>query len=88
MKPHGYRPISCSLHDRLEAAAVMRARCALHYETDAGECRTVEVRITDVVTREGAEFVVLDSGDSVRADRIRRLDGHPFESPPETGTSS
>lgn len=88
MESPGYRPISCSLHDRLEAAAVTRATCALHYVADTGECHAVEVRIIDIVTQDGAEFVVLDSGDSVRADRIRSLDGHPFESPPETDTDA
>ncbi len=73
-----YQPISCSHHDRLEAAAVIGRGCELIYRTDAGENTTATVRIVDVSAHDGAEFLTTDAGARIRLDRIVALDGFPF----------
>ena len=74
-----YKPIDCSLHDRYEAAAILRQRVHLRWRHVEGEgLRTTaqaHVRghtglITDIRTQGGAEFLVLDDTVVVRLDQI------------------
>ena len=74
--PDAYRPIDCSLHDQLEAAATLRRTIGISYERD-GEIVEVSDRILDIFTRDGAEFVKL-SATEVRLDDLRVVDGVPF----------
>ncbi|MDZ7778537.1 MAG: hypothetical protein U5R14_01190 [Gemmatimonadota bacterium] len=67
----GYRPIDCSVHDRLEAFAVSRTDCRVTYTDPATEERTITGRIVDVFTRDGAEFLRMDEGSEIRLDRLR-----------------
>jgi Rho-binding antiterminator len=74
-----YRPIDCGLHDRLEALATLRRPCRVVFHAEDGAHREVQDRIVDVFARAGAEFVRLASGTEVRLDRLRSVDGVPFD---------
>lgn len=74
-----YRPIDCSLHDRYEASAILKRRVQLRWRavedeglrTTAGApVREHTGLITDIRTRDGAEFLVLDDTVVVRLDQI------------------
>ena len=65
-----YRPVDCSLHDRYESWAVERTVLTVEWSDDAGEPRHAESRITDIRVMDGAEFLVLASGDVIRLDRL------------------
>jgi hypothetical protein len=72
-------PIACSLHDRLEALATMRRPCAVVFRApDSGDLTEIYGRIVDVFAREGAEFVRMEDGTTVRLDRLVRVDGEAF----------
>ena len=73
-----YRPIDCSLHDELEAAATRRDLVDVTYAAPEGEQRLTEVQIVDVGARDGAEYLRLSTGVEVRLDRILELNGLPF----------
>lgn len=73
-----YRQISCSHHDRIEAAVVTARICQLTYRTRDAVEKTIGVRLTDVLTHNGEEFVVTDTGDEIRLDRVISLDGCGF----------
>ena len=64
-----YEPVSCSLHDHYEAAAVRRQAVHIRWN-EAGEAREHQGLITDIDVRDGAEFMVLDGAVRVRLDRI------------------
>ena len=73
---NSYRPIDCSLHDQLEAAATLRRTIHIVYERD-GEIVETADRILDIFTRDGAEFLKLSTTE-VRLDELRIVDGVPF----------
>lgn len=69
-----YQPIACGLHSEYELLAMHRAVVEL---TPCGEAACMSGRVVDVVTRQGAEFMVLELADGsrqdVRLDHIRQL---------------
>jgi transcriptional antiterminator Rof (Rho-off) len=74
-----YRPIDCSLHDELEAAATLRKTVRISYRASQGGLVEIEDRILDIFTRDGAEYVQLSRGAEVRLDDLRSVDGLSFD---------
>jgi transcriptional antiterminator Rof (Rho-off) len=71
-----YRPIACGLHDELLAFATRRCICEIVVRSgETGELRSVRTRILDVFTKGSEEFARLESGETVRLDRLERVDG-------------
>ncbi len=66
-----YQPIPCSQHEQLEFAALRRIPLRLTYDTDSG-AETRLVRVLDVFTRDGAEW--LRFSDATGAEAVIRLD--------------
>ena len=66
----GYRPISCSVHDRLEALAVRSRPCRIRHRTPEGAVESAEGRIVDIFARQGEEFLRMDGGEEIRLDRL------------------
>lgn len=78
-----YRPIACALHDELQLRAMRRSLVSLRVRDDSGGGqREVRDRVVDVRTREGAEFLVLESGEEIRLDRLMEVDGIRFSRAP------
>jgi len=73
-----YIPISCSLHDELEAAATLRKPCEVVYRVDGVE-QVVTGCIADLYAREGVEFMLLDNKKEIRLDYLTRFNGKSFE---------
>lgn len=69
-----YRPIDCGVHDRLESAAVLRTPCRIRYRDGSSRPREVEAVIVDVYAADGAEYVDLDDGSTIRLDRLLRVE--------------
>lgn len=72
-----YRPIACDRYSELELLAMRRARVVALLRGDDGALERHAGRALDLVTREGAEYLVLDrsGADSVllRLDRLLEL---------------
>ena len=62
-----YKPIACSLHDRFEVASVTRSTVELSWP---GQDSPYVGRILDIRVRDGAEYAVLEGGETIRLDRI------------------
>ena len=75
--PTDYQPVACDFYDVLEAAATRRQQVYLQYFSDLRELRQGSTSLRTFVTRDGAEYAVLASGEEVRLDRIIRLDDTP-----------
>ena len=73
MRP--YTPIDCSFYDRLEEAATLRRVIQIEYMQD-GQRRTISARINDLRLMDGAEWMILETGVSIRLDDLLRVDGH------------
>lgn len=69
-----YRPIACSLHDQLEAAATMKKMVTLAVRLPSGELSHIQDRIRDIFTREGAEYLKLENSEEIRLDRIESIE--------------
>ena len=80
-----YVPISCDRYSELEVLADRRAEVIAECETAAGDLEQVRGRVLDLVTRNGAEYLLLghEPADAapLRLDRLRSLarpDGAPI----------
>lgn len=74
-----YRPIACSLHDELQLRALRRTPVSVRVSEpgDGGE-EVCHGLITDVISRNGAEYLVMESGRRFRLDHLLEVDGIPF----------
>jgi Rho-binding antiterminator len=70
-----YAPISCSFHDGLEALATTRKQASIAFRTQSGETQIRDAAIVDLFSRDGAEYVVLSTGETIRLDRLLAVDG-------------
>ncbi|MBP0628289.1 hypothetical protein [Cupriavidus sp. AcVe19-1a] len=70
-----YIPISCEFHDRLEALATVRRPAVIRYRDHEGAAQQVTATITDIFSRERAEFVSLSSGEALRLDQLVEVNG-------------
>lgn len=70
-----YEPISCAVHDRLEALAVLGRTVRLVHRTSEGAAERVRSRILDIYALEGAEYLLLENGQRIRLDRIVEFSG-------------
>jgi Rho-binding antiterminator len=78
----GYQPISCELHDVLEDVATRGVLVSVRYRDESGANQQRKAVIVNVFALRGSEFLVLDSGETVRLDRLDEVDGTPFRSDP------
>lgn len=75
-----YTPISCALHDCLEAAATRRRIVTIEFRpAPLGDIERVEDGITDIVVRGGVEYVLLASGREIRLDDLVRVEDTDFQ---------
>lgn len=70
MKDTSYQPIDCGFHDLLLAKATLREIIQLQYYDKGNNRATVSSIIKDVYTKNKEEFLLLESGERVRLDRI------------------
>ncbi|MEN7530504.1 hypothetical protein [Cupriavidus sp. 2SB] len=71
-----YTPISCEFHDRLEDVATLRKQAVIRYRDANGDIQQCTARIADIVNLKKEEFLLLDSGESIRLDRLVEVDGY------------
>lgn len=71
---HAYFPVSCDLHDFLEAAATTRASVQVQFRDAHGIPQHRSTRIVDVFSRSGAEYLSIGTGETVRLDRLIAVD--------------
>lgn len=73
--PDPYRPIDCGEHDRLLDLSTRRRRCEIRYLDDTGASVSLTTSITDVFTRDRAEFLTTGEGREIRLDQLIEVDG-------------
>jgi Rho-binding antiterminator len=65
-----YLPISCDLHDVLEAAATTRGWVQVTFLDEDGSQQQRNTRLIDVFSRDAAEYLLMATGEIVRLDRL------------------
>lgn len=71
-----YQPISCAYYDELEARATLGRVCTIRYRDESGEEQETRGRIVNLFTRQKIEYLQLDSGFTLRLDRLVSVDGY------------
>ena len=69
-----YTPIACGFHDRLEDWAVRRETVEILWRSPEAEHST-ETTIDDLFAKDGADWVRLGTGETVRADALISVGG-------------
>jgi Rho-binding antiterminator len=80
-----YHPINCEFHDLLEDLATLRKLTQISWE-EGGVIRHCDAVITDVFARDGAEYLSLTTGESVRLDRLVQVSDARLADYQETST--
>jgi Rho-binding antiterminator len=73
--PAKYHPISCEFHDLLEAHATTRTPVQIQFLDEAGAVQVRSAAITDVFAREGAEYLSMSTGETLRLDQLIEVNG-------------
>jgi Rho-binding antiterminator len=69
-----YHPISCDFHDLLEALATAREPARVRFRDGDGALQHRSAAITDVFSRDGAEYLVIGTGEILRLDQLVAVD--------------
>ncbi len=69
-----YAPVACDVHDRLESWAVRGTAVDVVWRVGPEE-RHQRARIADVFARDGADWVTLSTGETLRADVLVSVGG-------------
>lgn len=72
-----YIPINCSYYDRLEAWSTLHTEVSVDYLNETGEVANTKGYIIDLITREGAEYVLLSTQQQIRLDYLLKINDEP-----------
>ena len=72
--PSTYIPISCTFHDLLEALATTQKLAQIGFRDAEGAVQHRTAAITDVFSRDGAEYLSLSTGETLRLDQLLEVD--------------
>ena len=72
-----YIPVSCELHDKLEAISTLRQLAGLVYRTETGDRVQTSAKINDIYAENNADYCKLSDGSVLRMDRLEsvKIDG-------------
>lgn len=70
-----YQPINCHFYDELELLAIRKKTCALVYKDEKEATLKRIDKIIDFKIIDAAEYMILESGEQIRLDRIIEVDG-------------
>ena len=68
-----YRPINCDQHSGLEVLALRRTAVVIDSRGGSGERESHTGRIVDLLTRDGAEYLVVETAGQRQQLRLDRL---------------
>ena len=69
-----YTPVNCNFYDELEALATLGKRCEIIFLNEEGRVTLTGI-IKDLYTRDGVEYLRMDSGLVIRLDKLVQVDG-------------
>jgi Rho-binding antiterminator len=73
--PGDYHPISCSFHDLLEAHATSGKPVQIRFRDATGAEQACNAIIKDLFARDGVEYLLMSTGDTLRLDEIIEVNG-------------
>jgi Rho-binding antiterminator len=76
MEGTDYKPIDCGFYDVLESIATQRIYSKIQYHTEIGELVIVDALIKTFETENGAEFIILVTGEKIRLDYLIKINNY------------
>jgi Rho-binding antiterminator len=76
-KTEEYSPVDTAFQDLLAAYVSKRSYIKIQFFTELREYISVTAILKELVSKDGAAFLLLSSGEEIRLDRVVRVDGHP-----------
>jgi Rho-binding antiterminator len=73
-EPSDDQPISCDFHDILETLATTGKPARLLFVDSQGQLQQRQARVADIYSRQGAEYMKLSNGETLRLDQLRSVD--------------
>ena len=70
-----YHPIDCNYYDELVLLIMRKKPCEIVYLNEANEQITEHAMITDVFTKEKAEYIKMSNDQIIRLDHLISADG-------------
>lgn len=67
-----YKPISCSLYDRIESLAVLKKSIRIIFINDDKTEEIIDGQIKNVFSRDNAEFLLINNSE-IRLDQIKSI---------------
>ena len=68
-----YKPVANQFRQDVEALVAERKKVTLNYTTELRELLTTTGLVRELTNRDGADYLVLNTGEEIRLDRIVRL---------------
>jgi len=72
-----YTPVAISFREELADYAKKRTYVSLQYLSDIREYLSTRAVIKEIIARDDAEYLLLNTGEDIRLDRIIRVEGKP-----------
>jgi Rho-binding antiterminator len=69
-----YKPVESHFRQSIESLVAERKKVTFNYVTDLRELLTATGLAREVVSRNGADYLTLSTGEEIRLDRIVRVD--------------
>lgn len=69
-----YRAVNCDFHDVLESVATLGKTVNIEVQLPDGDTQTYRSVIGDVFSKDGAEYIALRTGESIRLDHLISVD--------------
>lgn len=70
-----YAPVSCEFHDLLESLAISGSIARIVFADAEGDVQVRSASIADLYAREGIEYLVTSTGETVRLDWLVEVNG-------------
>lgn len=67
-----YKPISCSLYDRIESLAVLKKSVKIIFINDDKTEEIIDGQINNVFSRDSSEFLLINNSE-IRLDQIKSI---------------
>lgn len=73
--PETYLPINCEFHDLLESLATTQKTAQISFRDGEGVEQHRTAAVADVYARDGAEYLLLSTDETLRLDQLVQVDG-------------
>lgn len=70
-----YKPIACGLYDELELRALRKQKTKITFKSESDHIQTTDCIISDLFTKDKAEYLKTSDGLIIRLDDILEVDG-------------